>query len=71
MMGNIKGILAEKAPWVNRLNPVAIISDSFYCLNMYSDYRRFFTKIIAMVIYILAFVVLGVLFSRRKKYASL
>ncbi len=71
MMGNIKGILAEKAPWVNRINPVAIISDSFYCLNMYSDYRRFLTKVVAMVIYIALFVVLGVLFSRRKKYASL
>lgn len=71
MMGNIKGIIAEKAPWINRVNPVAIISDSFYCLNMYSDYRRFFTKVLGMVIYIVAFVVLGVLFSRRKKYASL
>ncbi|MBO4696378.1 MAG: ABC transporter permease [Lachnospiraceae bacterium] len=71
MMGNIKGILAEKAPWINRINPVAIISDSFYCLNMYSDYRRFITKIVAMAIYIGVFTVLGVLLSRRKKYASL
>ena len=71
MMGNIKGVLAEKAPWVNRFNPVAIISDSFYCLNMYSDYRRFITKVIGMVIYTALFVVLGVWFSRRKKYASL
>lgn len=71
MMGNLKGILAEKAPWVNRINPVAIVSDSFYCLNMYSDYRRFLTKIAAMAVYIVAFTVFGVLFSRRKKYASL
>ncbi len=71
MVGNIKGFLAERMPWVNRINPVAIISDSFYCLNMYSDYRRFFTKILGMVIYITAFIVFGVLFSRRKKYASL
>ena len=71
MMGNIKGILATKAPWVNRFNPVAIISDSFYCLNMYSDYRRFITKIIGILIYIAVFTVLGVLFTRRKKYASI
>ena len=71
MVGNIKGFLAERMPWVNRINPVAIISDSFYCLNMYSDYRRFFTKVLGMVIYITAFIVFGVLFSRRKKYASL
>ncbi|MBR7019448.1 MAG: ABC transporter permease [Lachnospiraceae bacterium] len=71
MMGNIKGILAVKAPWVNRFNPVAIISDSFYCLNMYSDYRRFISKVIAMLIYTAVFTVLGVLFTRRKKYASI
>ena len=71
MMGNIKGILATKAPWVNHLNPVAVISDSFYCLNMYSDYRRFISKIVVIVIYIAVFTVLGVLFTRRKKYASI
>ncbi|MBO4627275.1 MAG: ABC transporter permease [Lachnospiraceae bacterium] len=71
MMGNIKGILALKAPWVNRVNPVAIISDSFYCLNMYSDYRRFLTKILGIVIYIALFTVLGVVFTRRRKYASI
>ncbi len=71
MMGNIKGILATKAPWVNRFNPVAVISDSFYCLNMYSDYRRFISKIVTITIYIAVFTVLGVLFTRRKKYASI
>ena len=71
MMGNIKGILALKAPWVNRVNPVAIISDSFYCLNMYSDYRRFLTKILGIVIYIALFTLLGVVFTRRRKYASI
>ncbi len=71
MMGNIKGILAEKAPWANRINPVAIISDSFYCLNIYSDYRRFLTKVLGMGIYIVIFTILGVLFARRKKYASI
>ena len=71
MMGNMKGILAEHMPWVNRVNPVAIMSDSFYCLNMYSDYRRFITKIVGMLIYIVAFTAIGVLFARRKKYASI
>ncbi len=71
MMGNIKGILATKAPWVNHFNPVAIISDSFYCLNMYGDYRRFISKVIAMLIYTAVFTALGVLFTRRKKYASI
>lgn len=71
MIGNMKAILAEKVPWVNAVNPVAVISDSFYCLNLYSDYRRFTVKIITMLILTAAFTVLGIILSGRKKYASI
>ena len=71
MVGNMKAILAEKAPWVNKINPVAVMSDSYYCLNMYSDYRRFLEKIVVMLIYVAVFTMLGILFTRRKKYASI
>ena len=71
MVGNMKAILVEKAPWVNKINPVAVMSDSYYCLNMYSDYRRFLEKIVVMLIYVAVFTMLGILFTRRKKYASI
>lgn len=71
MVGNMKAIIAEKLPWFNAVNPVAIVSDSFYCLNLYSDTRRFGVKILSMLIYTVLFSALGILFSRRKKYASL
>jgi hypothetical protein len=38
---------------------------------MYSDYRRFLEKIVVMLIYVAVFTVLGILFTRRKKYASI
>lgn len=71
MVANMKPLLAKYAPWVNAINPVAIMSDSFYCLNIYSDYRRFITKVIGMCVYTVVFVVLGIVFSRRKRYASI
>lgn len=71
MVGNMKAVIAEKAPWFNHINPVALISDSIYCLNLYSDYRRFTVKIISMLIYIVLFSALGIILSRRKKYASI
>lgn len=71
MIGNMKAVLAEKAPWVNAVNPVAVISDSFYCLNLYSDYRRFSVKIITMLILTAVFTLLGTVLSGRKKYASI
>ena len=71
MVGNIKMLIAEKAPWVNDINPAAVISDSFYCLNIYNNYERFTVKIITMLIISAIFVLLGFVLSRRKKYASL
>ncbi|MCH5192597.1 MAG: ABC transporter permease [Oscillospiraceae bacterium] len=71
MVGNIKMLIAEKAPWVNDINPAAVISDSLYCLNIYNDYERFTVKIISMLIISAIFVLLGFVLSRRKKYASL
>ncbi len=71
MVGNIKGLLAEKIPWFNNVNPVAIISDCFYCLNIYSDFDRFSFKMISMAVYIVVFTSLGIILSRGKKYASI
>lgn len=71
MMGNMKSVVAEKAPWFNNINPVAVISDSFYCLNIYEDYDRYITKLITMFVITAIFIILGILSSRRKKYASI
>lgn len=71
MVGNMKAVVAEKAPWFNEINPAALISDSFYCLEIYSDYDRYIAKNITMVIISAVFIVIGFLLTRRKKYASL
>ena len=71
MVGNMKVVIAEKMPWLNAINPAAVISDSFYCLNLYNDNERFMIKIVTMLIISAIFVLLGFIFTRRKKYASL
>ena len=71
MIGDIKATIAEKAPWINAVNPAAVISDSFYCLNLYSDLQRFGTKIVTMLILTAVFTLLGIILSRRKQYASI
>ena len=71
MVGNIKADIAAFAPWINKINPAAIISDSFYCLNVYSDYSMYIEKIVSMLILIACFTIGGFLLTRRRKYASL
>ena len=71
MVGDMKAIIAENIPWLNNINPAAVISDSLYCLNIYNDYERFTVKIISMLVISAIFILLGFVLSRRKKYASL
>ncbi len=71
MAGNIKADLAVSMPWVNKINPAAVISDSFYCLNVYEDFSMYIEKMITMLILMAAFTLGGFLLTRRRKYASL
>lgn len=68
---DMKARVAAVAPWFNNVNPAAVISDCFYCLNLYSDYDRFVTKIITMLIISAVFTLLGFVMTRRKKYANI
>lgn len=71
MVSNMKAVVDMVAPWFNEINPAAVISDAFYCLNIYDDYERFTTKIITMLIMTVVFCIGGFLLTRRRKYASL
>ena len=71
MMANMKLFIAEKMPWFNNINPAALISDCFYCLNIYEDYGRFISKLINIAVITVIFIFLGFISSRRKKYASI
>ncbi len=71
MIADIKPIIIQYMPWFNKINPAAVISDSFYCLQIYSDYGRFIEKIITMIILTVIFAAGGFFLTRRQKYASI
>ncbi|MBR1673379.1 MAG: ABC transporter permease [Eubacterium sp.] len=71
MMGDMKPMIAEKAPIVNKINPAAVISDSYYCLNMFGTGSRFFTCIIYMAGLSVIFTVVGMMLGRRQSYDSI
>ena len=70
-IGNMKSVIEMYVPIVNRINPAALISDLFYCLNIYNDYRRYTEKFVTLLILSVVFTIGGFLLTRRKKYASL
>ena len=71
MMGQMKGIIAEHIPWLNKINPATVVADSLFSLNMYSDYSRFISRIITMLIITAVCTAAGIIITRRKKYADL
>ncbi|MDD7295409.1 MAG: ABC transporter permease [Oscillospiraceae bacterium] len=71
MASNIRPYLAEHVPFFHSINPASLISDLFYCLNLYSDYQQYFYKLATILVMAVVFTAIGFLLTRRRKYASL
>ena len=71
MLSSLKLIIDENIPVLNRLNPAALITDSLYSLNMYSDYSRYTTNMITLVIIAAVCCILSYFSLRRTSYANL
>lgn len=71
MIADMKFIIMDKCPWFNKINPAALISDSFYALNVYRSDKQYIINIISLLIISAIFMTGGIVIGRRKKYASL
>lgn len=71
MVGNMKAVINQHCPVINKINPAAVISDLFYCLAVYDDYCRYMEKMVTLLIMSAVFITGGFLLTRRKKYASI
>lgn len=71
MVSNIKIIIAEKAPLINKVNPVALISDGIYSLYYYQSLDRYYNNVICLVGVTLGLILLTFIFTRGKQYDSL
>lgn len=71
MIQGVKDLIEHHIPIVNRINPAALFTDSFYALNLYDTYDRFVGNIMILLGMIVAFVLVCYLIIRRNRYASL
>lgn len=71
MVGNMRAVVDKYAPWFNKINPAALISDSFYSLNIYDTYDRLIQNIVTLMIITAVCTLGGFMLTRRQKYASL
>ena len=71
MMGTMRMVVEKYAPFFNRINPAALISDSFYALNNYDTLTRYTGNILTLLLMTVLFLIISILVTRRKTYASL
>lgn len=71
MVGNMKDIIEHHAPIINRINPAALMVDSFYSLNIYDTYDRYLQNMISMLVIASLLCVGSFLIIRRERYASI
>lgn len=71
MVGNMRQVVEDFCPLVNKINPAALISDSFYSLATYDSLNRYAQNIATLFLWAVIFIMGGFFMTRRKKYASL
>lgn len=67
MVTNIKNVVENNAPFINRVNPAAVISDSFYALSVFGDMGMYLRCIITLLITGTLFGIISVVALKRYK----
>lgn len=65
---NIKYLIDTKFPLINKINPVAMITDGLYTLYYYQDNTRYLFNLISIVVFTIIMLILSVRVLRRKSY---
>ena len=71
MNSNMKDLVEKHVPIINRINPAALISDAFYCINVYNDTARYYRNLVTLAVMSAAFVMASFLLIRRNRYDSI
>ena len=71
MNSSMKDIVEKHAPVINRINPAALISDAFYCINVYDDPTRYYRNLVTLASMSIVLVLASFLLIRRNRYDSI
>lgn len=70
-MVQLKAMVETRAPIINRINPMSVITDAFYSLNMFGTGDRFYRSILTMIALTAGLIIIGAILGRRDQYESL
>ncbi len=67
----MKNIVDKNVPFLNQINPVAMITDGLYSLYYYETPNRFYFDIISLAIFSAVMILISIRGLRRQKYDSI
>ena len=69
--GNMKNIVEQHFPILNKVNPAALISDAFYSVSVYENMERYRMNLMILGAITVLCTVFCVIKLRRERYDSL
>ncbi len=67
---SLKYVIDSHLPFLNKINPAAILTDGLYSLY-YNDINRFNYNIISLIIFVVVLILISIFSLRRKKYDNI
>lgn len=71
MSRDLRLIVMEKLPWLNRINPVALVHDGLYYLNYYPTKALFYRTLLELCLCAVGLLILIFVLTRRAEYENL
>lgn len=71
MYSNMKNIVEQHCPLLNRINPVALISDAFYSISIYENPSRYRLSLFLLAVITVILVLISYIKLRRERYDSI
>lgn len=71
MFGDMKNLIEQHCPIINRINPAAVLSDSYYCMAVYNDTARMTRNLLILAVMCVLCVSASFLVVRRERYDSI
>ncbi|MBP2097879.1 ABC transporter permease [Enterococcus rivorum] len=71
MIPQVKLLINENIPFINKINPVNLVSEALYQLYYYQNIDNFYSTLLNLIILTLVFIAVSIFYERRTQYVSL
>lgn len=72
MMGmQMKYVIDTKVGFINKINPINMITDGLYSLYYYTGYSRYIFNVVSLLVFSLVLITISFIVLRRQKYDSI